>query len=720
MPASHDALLTLCLAAATGVILVIASHRLKIPSIVLLLLGGVVLGPSALGWVDPAALGEDLEVVISLAVAVILFEGGLTLDVAGYRRTSGVIKRMVTIGPLITWLGTGTAVLVLFDLEPGMALVAGSLVIVTGPTVIAPILRRVHVTERLHDILYWESVLIDPLGVFVAVLCYEWLTPAEVHGVLGPIGRFGLRLFVGMGVGATLGLIMAAALKRSWIPTEHVNIFVLGGALLTFAVAHGVVTESGILAVVVAGLVIGLVHPPQLRHVKRFKLELTEFGIGLAFVLLSAQLDLARFTGWPLLGVLIVVMLILRPTTVWLSTWHGGFNLREKMFLAWIGPRGIVAAAMASLFALRLQDLGNAEAVHLETITYAVIATTVTLQGLSAPAVARLLGLERADRRAWLLTGDAVVVPELARGLRRAGVPVLELPTSEHPHEGDEFDDPRFANAHAILNVATAVPRDIGELRRWSGIPEDRCFSWGPVDDDGHEEEKHTAGVEVWSTSMTPAQVAHGLATDAFAIDLVEIGDTDERGHFGPDFQPLFWVRDGSGTIVTDPLQPGEPQGEFAVVLRRRIPGLADLVAHVDVIGEPEPSFEFVVDELMKSAKRLLPELPIEQLVAGILERHRTMSAAVGSTVAIPHAYTEQLQHSRCFVANVTYGVAMDTPDARRVQLVFLVLSPVGGAREHLDSLAAVAHLAQDQEFLALMARQRAPERLAKLIVERG
>lgn len=722
MPIPHDAILTLCLSGAVGVILVIASQRLEIPSIVLLLPGGMLLGPTGLGWVDPTVLGEGLEVVIALAVAVILFEGGLTLDVAGYRRTSRVIKRMVTVGLLVTWLGTTAAVLALFRLEPGMALVAGSLVIVTGPTVIAPILRRVHVKERLHHVLYWESVLIDPLGVFVAVLCYEWLTPGEVQNVLGPVGRFGLRLFVGLGVGVSLGLAMASALKRSWITEEHVNIFVLGGALLAFGVAHALLSESGILAVVVAGLVVGLRHPPQLKRVKRFKLELTEFAIGLAFVLLSARLDLTQFTGWSLLAVLAIVMLLLRPAVVWLATWGQQFKLREKLFLSWIGPRGIVAAAMASLFAIRLQDLGHPEAVHLETITYAVIATTVTIQGLSAPLVARLLGLERADRRAWILLGDAALVAELGRGLRRAGVPVIDLGGSDLAREGGDLDDPRLAGAHAILCVSNPAPGDVAGVLRSAGLGEERCWYWGT----GQERDPRTVegpalvGSEVWAGLMAAPEVAHGLAGGSLALDVVELLQADEQGHFGPDFLPLFWVADGRGSVVANPLDPGPPQGDLALVLRRRIPGLSDLIAHVDVIEDPAPTFESVVDELMKSVKRLYPQLPVERLVAGILERHRSMSVALGSGVAIPHGYCEGLERSRCFVANVANGLGMTTPDQRPVQLVFLLLSPLGGAGKHLDSLAMLARLAQNGQFLELLARQRVPERLARLIVERG
>ena len=719
-----NATLTLCLATAAGVILVIAGQRFKIPSIVLLLIGGVLLGPEVLGWIDPASLGGGLETVIALAVAVILFEGGLTLDLDGYRRAPVVIKRLLTVGPLVTWLGTAAAVLLLFDLEPGMALMAGSLVIVTGPTVVSPLLRRIHVKERIHHILYWEGVLIDAVGVFVAVLCYEWLTPDQTHPTWQPLGRFGLRILIGVGLGLGAGLIVAHVLRRSWVPREHVNIFVLACALLTFGVAHLLLTESGILAVVVAGLVVGARRPPQLKYVKRFKLQLTELGIGALFVLLSAKLQLAVFTGWRLLALLAIVIVVLRPMAIWLATWGQQFELAEKALLSWIAPRGIVAAAMASLFAIRLQELGHPEAVHLETFTYAVIATTVTLQGLSAPWVARTLGLERPDHRTWVLLGHNSLVGALGGGLRRAGVPVVEL-TNLTLDEDLDPDDPRFADAEAVLCADTTMLQNVWAATRWGlGIREDACFRWATFEpeDQGGASDREPAGRAVWTSTVSAAAVAEGLESGSHSIDVVELGKQDyEQGRFGPGIQPLYWVKDGRAHIIKDPLEPGQPMGDLAVVLRRRVTGLADLVAHVELVDAQETTFESALGRLAESATRLHPDLPMDSLVRGIIERRGTMPAAIGGGLAIPHAYWDGVDRSRCFLGVVPHGVVdMVTPDELPVRLVFLLISPLGDAPKHLESLAALAALGQEPEFIDLLCRQRVPARLARLISERA
>jgi NhaP-type Na+/H+ or K+/H+ antiporter/mannitol/fructose-specific phosphotransferase system IIA component (Ntr-type) len=717
----------LCLAASIGVILVIIGRRIHVPSIVLLLLGGIGLGPEGAGLIDPSSLGAGLETIVALAVAVILFEGGLTLDTDGYKGASAAIRRLVTIGPLITWLGAAYAVWLLTDLNMGMSLMAGSLVVVTGPTVISPLLRHIGIRERLHHVLYWEGVLIDAVGVFLAVLCYEYLTPTEYLDWIGPIGRFVLRLVVGVAIGVVAGLVITLSLKKGWVPDEHVNIFVLACALLTFALAHMLLSESGILAVVVAGLVVGLKHPPRLRHVKRFKLEITEIGIGLLFVLLSARLELDRFQNWRLIVLLVVLMLILRPVCIWVSTWGQGFLFREKVLLSWIAPRGIVAAAMASLFALRLGEQGHAGAEFLETFTYTVIMATVTLQGLSARFVTRLLGLERRNRRTWVIMGEGPIVEALGRGLRRAGVKTIEVTNLLEDTEELDPEEPRFVDTQAILYANTTPLQNLWSMHRWPLPVESsaryRWATWSETERNGQKRnEDSNAGTPVWKRTQSVATVVEGLATGQYTIDVLEVGEgRDHENRFGASIQPLFWVRDGKAQIVADPINPGEPRGDMAVVLRSRVAGLADLVAHVEVIQGDNPDLDEVLTRLGETAVRLYPEMPIAELIQGIQDRHGTMPAAVGSGVAIPHAYCEGLDKPRCFLAVAPDGMRdMVTPDGVPVRLIFLLISPLGQASAHIESLAAIGALGQEQGFMDLLARQRAPERIALLINERS
>ena len=173
---AHAMMLTMTTAVAAGAMLVVIARRLSLPAIVLLLLGGVALGPTGMGLVEPARLGDGLRVIVSIAIGLILFEGGLTLDLQGYRSAPRMIKRLLTAGVLVTWLVTAAALWLVARLEPGYAVIAGSLVIVTGPTVIAPLLKRIRIRSKPHSILHWEGVLIDPVGVFVALMCFEWIS----------------------------------------------------------------------------------------------------------------------------------------------------------------------------------------------------------------------------------------------------------------------------------------------------------------------------------------------------------------------------------------------------------------------------------------------------------------------------------------------------------------------------------------------------------------
>ncbi len=555
----HAVTVTLCTAAGVGVVLIALAHRLGVPSIALLLVGGVVLGPEGLGLIQPGVLGSALETVVALAVAVILFEGGLTLDLTGFRREPRVIVRMLTLGVAVTWVGTAWAVYWIFpELGPELSLIAGSLVIVTGPTVVSPLLRRIGVRARLHHVLYWEGVLVDVVGVFIAVLCYEWIASSADESALGPVLRFASRFVVGAGIGAAAGLLLGLLLKRRWIPADQSNIVVLATALLAYGASNAVLYESGVLAVIVAGFVVNVLDVPEVKILKRFKLELTEMAVGLVFVLLAAKLDLAEFASdkGRLALFLFVVLLVIRPLDVWLSTVGSRFSWRERVFLSWLAPRGIVAASMASLLALRLTKAGFAGARYLETLTYSVIATTVLLQGLTAPLLAKLLGLKRPVRGIWLLIGEPDLCIALHRCLRKAGIrslviahrPGLRLPVSDNRSRGsaDSLHEPAAFEAdpfepHSIPNLSTndvegviilsTSDRDNRAIcNAWIPVVgEAACYRWGGEGEAGDSE----PGRRIWTDLPEVTEAAARVASGEFAIETLEVGDAEDLRRFG-------------------------------------------------------------------------------------------------------------------------------------------------------------------------------------------
>jgi NhaP-type Na+/H+ or K+/H+ antiporter len=426
-----DALLTIAWATAAGILAQVAAHRMRIPAIVPLLAIGVLLGPSVLGVVRPEALGTGLPVIVKLAVAVILFDGALNLRLSDLRHAITEVRNLVTVGLLVTWVGAMLAARFVAGLSWPVAIVFGALLTVTGPTVVQPLLKRVDLPRRVKTVLEGEAILIDPVGAVLAVAVVDIvLSVAGVRsiGIVGGAWAYVGRLLVGFGVGVLGALAVSRLLKRPHlVPPDLRNLVTLAGAWVAFAAAEWLQTESGIMAAVTMGLAFQREAVPEERRLRRFKEQLTVLGISLLFVLLAANLPLSviRAEGWRGLLTVLALMLVVRPASVFLALARSPMPLREKLFVAWIAPRGIVAASVASLFAVVLADAGFAEGSRLLALTFLTIALTVTLQGLSASAVARLLGLHSLEGRRAVIVGAGPMGLALAVALRDRGRPVV-------------------------------------------------------------------------------------------------------------------------------------------------------------------------------------------------------------------------------------------------------------------------------------------------------
>lgn len=706
------------MAAAAGTALVAVAEKLRVPSIALLLLGGVLLGPEGLGLVRPEVLGRGIETVVGIAVAIILFEGGLTLDLGGFRRAPSVIIRMLTLGVMVTWAATAAAVYYILALPLPLAILAGSMAIVTGPTVISPLLRRTGVKPRLHHILYWEGVVVDAVGVFAAVMCFEWIASTGDEAMLLPLGRFFSRFAIGVGIGAVLGLVVAEVLRRNWVAAGHANIICVGAALIGFGGANSVLHEAGILTVIVAGLVINLRAAPILADVKRFELELTELGIGLLFILLAAKLELSSFAdaGMPLLWVVVAVVVGVRPLSIAVSTFRQGLSIRERMFLSWVAPRGIVAASMASLFSIRLTATGHPEAATLEIIVFAIIGATVLVQGLSTPLVARLLGLVKAKRAPIVLAGHQAIVSELHLRLREAGAPSVALgpgraasQSGEHQRQQeDAAAHINFSDVEEVLVIEDGTNRLAATLSEFrDAIGEAALRTWSDIPEGAHH---------VFMDALSPRAAAEGLNTNTLAIELVDVGDASMRTRFGERLYPLLAITD-RGAQVIDGAIPLE--ATKVVALRSRVPGLYGLIRDATVLDRPDLSFRAVVHELLTLAKLTTKGLDVEARTNEIMEREAGVSTALGNGIAVPHLYVKDLDRSVVLVGLAPGGTDIDGPDGAVVKLVFLLLSPQGDPTQHLRGLAALAGLAIDRQLATLVAQQRTKAAVLALLRER-
>ena len=309
---------------------VLLAHAMRVSAIVVLLLGGVLVGPYGLNLIAPDVLGEGLKTIIGLSVGLILFEGGLTLDPKGYRQASREIVGMLTVGVLITWAGSALTVHYVFGHSWPLSFLSGSLIIVTGPTVIAPLLKRIRVKKRLHHILHWEGVLIDPIGVFAALLCFEWIIGSGEKA----LNELILRIVIGVGIGLIAGLALAGVIRKRWVPADHLNIFAIASAIGIFALSDLVAHESGLLSVTIAGFVVGSLAGEQVKQLKRYKAELIELLIGLLFVLLAAKLDISKFqqTGWQGILAVALVMFVARPANIFASTLGSSLSCERSFF----------------------------------------------------------------------------------------------------------------------------------------------------------------------------------------------------------------------------------------------------------------------------------------------------------------------------------------------------------------------------------------------------
>lgn len=707
---SADALWALCFAVGVGCLLTVLSRKLHLPTIVLLLLGGFAVGSEGLDLLHPNALGDFLPMIVSLAVGLILFEGGLTLDLKEFKQTSTIIKRLLTVGVLITWLGAALTAYIVFDTSPSFALLLGSLIIVTGPTVIVPLLRRIRVQQKLGSILHWEGVLIDTIGVFIAILCFEWVV--EGGGAVA-IPSFLLRIVSGVAIGFVGGYTIYWMMKKNWVPDNIVNAFALASAMLIFGATELIKPEAGLLAVTIAGLIVGIKKPRQLREIKAFKAEIVDLLIGMLFLLLVARLELQQFIDFFKMGggwVLFSVILIIRPISIIASSWGTQLNIREKALLSWVAPRGVVAASMASLFALSLSSKENpvGDPALLESFVYSVICATVLIQGLSAGLLAKVLGLQRPAPNDWVIIGAHHFGRELARKLMREDEQaVLLLDTNARNialaqkeglpallRDGMEAEklyeqEQALFGAGYVLALTDNVELNQILMQRWAEeLDNEKVFGWIPLD--SPTEEDQLTGQSVFGDLSRPAVIGSELLQGESNFETViwEEGKSLASG----DWHPLF-IRRGKQlkAVPHDASLKDMVKPEDEVICLRRSEGFLLRALHSGGHVRLEcDSIESLYQQLAHIATEHVPTISEEQVLEDLGEQGRIFPAFLGHGIAIPHVYCENLDYRICFVAQLTRGLEIPGLD-EAIDFAFFIISPKGDTEGHLATLAEIA-----------------------------
>ena len=431
--AASTAALTIAVATAAGIVSQSVARTVQIPGIVVLLAVGVALGPDVAGWLAPESLGAALPQIVSFAVAVILFEGGMNLNVRRFRARGTSIRRLVTVGALITMGGGTLAARSVLGWDWRTSALFGALVIVTGPTVVTPLVRRFRLVRPVATILEAEGLLIDAVGAVLAVVALEVAVEPSGMSLAKGLGSIALRLGFGTVAGLAGGGLLWLLLRYRGLVAEGLeNVFTLALVWALFQAAGFMLPESGIAAVTVAGMVMGNLRTPARRGLLEFNDQLTVMLIGMLFVVLAADVRIEHVValGKPGLVTVAVLILVVRPLTVTLSTRGCGLPWQQRAYIAWIGPRGIIAAAVASLFAGELARRGLPGGQELKALVFLVIAITVTLAGVTGGVMARLLGV-RSKPSGWVLLGANGVSCALAAELRRAGETVVCIDSSD-------------------------------------------------------------------------------------------------------------------------------------------------------------------------------------------------------------------------------------------------------------------------------------------------
>jgi len=588
MEGSFELTLQMVMTVLAGISAQVIAEYLKVPSIVFLLTFGIFLGPDGLGLLHPQKLGVGLEVIVALSVAVILFEGGLNLNLRDLGKVSGSLRNLVTLGTLLTLLGGGMAAHWLGEFPWSIAFLYASLVVVTGPTVISPLLKQVQVDRQVGTLLEGESVLIDPVGAILAVVVLDTILNGDADPRDAIIGLL-LRLGIGAGIGGIGGWLLGLILKRAKFISEDLkNLVVLAGMWGLFGLAQLIRSESGLMTTVVAGIVLGASALPEERLLRRFKGQLTVLGVSVLFILLSADLSIASIfaLGWGSVFTVCVLMFVVRPISISLCTWNSGLNWRQKLFLSWVSPRGIVSASVASLFAILLTKQGINGGDSIKALVFLTIMMTVFLQGLTARWVANLLRVNRHhESTGAVIIGCNPLSRLIARLFQERGESVVLIDTDSEACQKAEQENLRvFQSSGLDIDVLEEAGLDSmgtflamtsnGEVnlvlaqRAVEEFRPPRVLAVFPRDPQANTTGNKTkvnqafasqVSIKSWNQYLSDGQVKLGqtaLGEPGFAFQLAHLQALIRAG----ELVPLLLEREASFQIVpaTEDWQPGD------------------------------------------------------------------------------------------------------------------------------------------------------------------
>ncbi len=436
-----------------GILAQWVAWRLKIPAILPLILIGLAVGPVATLFTSDGSKiiepiwngseglfpGEGLFNFVSLAISIILFEGGLTLKRNEILNVGPVIIKLITVGSIVTFFGAGAVAHYLFDLSWSISFLFSALIIVTGPTVITPILRNIPLKRDVSAVLKWEGILIDPIGAVAAVLVFEFISIGKSQEYTQQaLIEFGKTIIVGFSIGFSFAYALYFAIKRKTIPRYLLNVIALSAVLGVFVLSEQFAHESGLLSVVVMGMVLGNINLPNLKELLYFKESLSVLLISILFILLAANInieDLYLIYKWETAVLFACVVFLIRPLGVLLSTKSSGLKWNEKLFISWVGPRGIVAAGIASLFGTKLAMEGEPGAAYITPLVFMIVLGTVLLNATTARSFAKISKVFLKKSTGILIIGASEASRIIAKYLQKNGRHVVLIDSNKESIE---------------------------------------------------------------------------------------------------------------------------------------------------------------------------------------------------------------------------------------------------------------------------------------------
>ncbi|MEN2767914.1 cation:proton antiporter [Ornithinibacillus xuwenensis] len=430
------ALISIVIVISLGIFSQWLAWRIQWPSIVIMSVAGLLIGPM-FGLINPQeALGSLYSPIISLAVALILFEGSNSLDVRELKGISKSVYRIVTIGTFIAWIGGSLAAHFIAGLSLEISFIIGGLFVVTGPTVIIPLLRQAKLTSRIASVLKWEGIIVDPIGPLLALFAYEIIkiTSAESFSYSDFIPFF-VDSIIAVIVGFVIGIIMSFLVGKGVFPEYLKSPIIFCFVLICFTIGEAIMHETGMLAVTVMGLTLARTkkHVHSISSIGHFMENISVMLTSTVFILLTASLSqetiLEIFT-WPILSFVLAMLFLVRPLSIWISTIGTELSVQEKTLVGWIAPRGIVALTVSGYFAELLIDDGYQHASILTSLTLALVFITVCAHGFSIGPIAKKLGLANTESTGIIIVGASSFSIAFAEHLKQLGTPVLIADTS--------------------------------------------------------------------------------------------------------------------------------------------------------------------------------------------------------------------------------------------------------------------------------------------------